>query len=165
MKMAVMRKWAQCLRPKPRSLWCELSLHECEPTCMRELSIRRARQGDETLIVKLLLELAEYEKLLDKFHITEDVVRRDYVSAQPLIQCDLSFEGDTPAGIASWYWMYSSFAAKRAIYLEDLYVRPSFRGKGYGKALLAHLAKTAVDAGAQCVDWSVLDWNTPSIEF
>ena len=129
------------------------------------LTIRPARKGEEALILALLTELADYEKLLDKFHITLDVIRRDYLGERPLLNCDLAFEGDAPAGIASWYWMYSSFAAKRAIYLEDLYVRPAFRGKGYGKSLLAHLAKTAVDAGAERIDWSVLDWNKPSINF
>jgi GNAT superfamily N-acetyltransferase len=129
------------------------------------LTIRPARKGEEALILALLTELADYEKLLDKFHITLDVIRRDYLGERPLLNCDLAFEGDAPAGIASWYWMYSSFAAKRAIYLEDLYVRPAFRGKGYGKSLLAHLAKTAVGAGAERIDWSVLDWNKPSIDF
>jgi diamine N-acetyltransferase len=121
--------------------------------------------GEEELILALLRELAEYEKLLDVFHVTAAVIRRDYLGAQPLLQCDLAFEGDAPAGIATWYWKYSSFAATRAIYLEDLFVRPAFRGRGYGKALLAHLARTAVDAGANAVDWSVLDWNQPSIDF
>jgi GNAT superfamily N-acetyltransferase len=128
-------------------------------------TIRPARPGEEKLVLALLHELADYEKLLDKFHITEDLIRRDYLCERPLINCDLAFEGDTPAGVASWYWMYSSFAAKRAIYLEDLFVCPAFRGRGYGKSLLAHLAKTAVDAGAERVDWSVLDWNKPSIDF
>lgn len=132
---------------------------------MSDFSIRQVRRGDDALIVTLLRELAAYEKLLDKFHITEDVVRRDYLSDRPPISCDLAFEGDKPVGVASWYWVYSSFAAKRAIYLEDLYVRSEFRGKGYGKALLAHLAKIAVEAGAVSVDWSVLDWNKPSIDF
>jgi GNAT superfamily N-acetyltransferase len=132
---------------------------------MASCTIRAAQKGDESLIVSLLRELAEYEKLLDVFHITEAVVRRDYLSAQPLCNCDLAFEGDAPAGVATWYWKYSSFAATRAIYLEDLFVRPAFRGRGYGKKLLAYLAKTAVDAGANAVDWSVLDWNKPSIDF
>jgi GNAT superfamily N-acetyltransferase len=132
---------------------------------MDEFSIRRSRSGDEALILQLLLELAEYEKLLEKFHINEDVIRRDYLGTQPLLNCDLAFENEKPAGIATWYWNYSSFAAKRAIYLEDLFVRPSVRGKGFGKRLLAHLAKTAAAAGARSVDWSVLDWNKPSIDF
>ncbi len=129
------------------------------------LTIRPARKGEEALILSLLTELADYEKLLDKFHITLDVIRRDYLGEQPLLKCDLAFDGEAPAGMASWYWMYSSFAAKRAIYLEDLFVRPAFRGKGYGKSLLAHLARTAVQAGAERIDWSVLDWNKPSIDF
>jgi GNAT superfamily N-acetyltransferase len=132
---------------------------------MDQFSMRAGRLGDEALILQLLLELAEYEKLVEKFHITEEVIRRDYLAARPLLNCDLAFAGDKPVGIATWYWNYSSFAAKRAIYLEDLFVRPQFRGKGYGKKLLAHLARTAVAAGALCVDWSVLDWNKPSIEF
>lgn len=132
---------------------------------MADFHIRRGRPGEEEIILALLAELAEYEKLMDVFKITAEVVRRDYLSAQPLCHCDLLFEGDVPAGVASWYWKYSSFAATRAIYLEDLFVRPVFRGRGYGKALLAHLAKTAVAAGANAVDWSVLDWNKPSIDF
>jgi GNAT superfamily N-acetyltransferase len=132
---------------------------------MDQFTIRPGQLGDEALILQLLLELAEYEKLLEKFHITEEVIRRDYLGAQPLLHCDLAFEGSAAAGVATWYWNYSSFAAKRAIYLEDLFVRPKFRGKGYGKALLRHLAHIAVRAGAQSVEWSVLDWNKPSIEF
>src|SRR4029077_5608090 len=106
------------------------------------ISIRRCRPGDEALILQLLRELAEYEVLLERFRITVDVIRRDYLGAQPLLNCDLAFEGERAIGIASWYWIYSSFAAKRAIFLEDLFVRPAARGKGYGKSLLAHLAKT-----------------------
>lgn len=132
---------------------------------MEEFSIRQGRSGDEALILQLLVELAEYEKLLEKFHINEEVIRRDYLGGEPILNCDLAFEGTNAVGIATWYWNYSSFAAKRAIYLEDLFVRASMRGKGYGKALLAHLARTAVVAGARSVDWSVLDWNKPSIEF
>ncbi len=132
---------------------------------MDQFSIRPGQLGDEALILQLLLELAEYEKLVEKFHISEEVIRRDYLGARPLLNCDLAFAGNAAAGVATWYWNYSSFAARRAIYLEDLFVRPAFRGKGYGKALLRHLAQTAVGAGARSVEWSVLAWNTPSIQF
>ncbi|HEX4302934.1 MAG TPA: GNAT family N-acetyltransferase [Rhizomicrobium sp.] len=132
---------------------------------MNDFSIRRARLGDEAAVLALLIELAEYEKLMPHFKITLDVIRRDYLSAQPLIHCDLALEGGTPVGVMSWYWIYSSFAAKRAIYLEDLFVRPACRGRGYGLALLKHLAATAVAADAQRIDWAVLDWNKPSIDF
>jgi len=132
---------------------------------MAELLIRRAQPGDEALVLTLLRELADYEKLLDVFHITEDVVRRDYLGAHPLVQCELAFEGNEPVGVMTWYWTYSSFAAKRSIYLEDLFVRKAARGRGHGKALLVHLAKTGAQVGAHRVEWSVLDWNKPSIEF
>lgn len=117
------------------------------------------------MILALLTELAAYEKLLDIFKITREVISRDYLSAQPLCNCDLGFEGDRPVGVGTWYWTYTSFAAARGIYLEDLFVRPEFRGRGYGKAFLVHLAKQAVAADASRVEWSVLDWNKPSIEF
>lgn len=132
---------------------------------MANFAIRAARPGDEGLVLALLRELAEYEKLLDRFHINEEIVRRDYLGERPLLHCDLAFEDEEPVGCATWYWTYHSFAARRGIYLEDLFVRPQTRGKGFGKALLAHLAKTAVDAGGAQVEWEVLPWNTPSIEF
>ncbi|MEI9888523.1 MAG: GNAT family N-acetyltransferase [Rhizomicrobium sp.] len=132
---------------------------------MTDFSIRKAVPGDEALILTLLHELADYEKLLDVFHVTEDIIRRDYLGAPPLLQCEIAFAGGAAAGIMTWYWTYASFAARRAIYLEDLFVRPVHRGKGYGKALLTHLAKTGAAAGAQRLEWSVLDWNKPSIEF
>jgi GNAT superfamily N-acetyltransferase len=132
---------------------------------MAELAIRRARPGDEDLILMLLHELADYEKLLDKFKVTTEVIRRDYLGEPALLNCDLAFEGDAPVGVMTWYWTYTSFAATRGLYLEDLYVRPSCRGKGYGKRLLAHLARTASAAGASRIEWSVLTWNKPSIDF
>jgi GNAT superfamily N-acetyltransferase len=132
---------------------------------MAEFQIRPARQDDSDLILALLHELAVYEKLTDKFKITPAIVARDYFGERPLIHCDLLFEGDAPAGIAAWCWNYGSFAAARSLYLEDLFVRPQFRGRGYGKALLQHLAQTAVKAGADHMEWSVLPWNTPSIVF
>ncbi|MEI9991201.1 MAG: GNAT family N-acetyltransferase [Rhizomicrobium sp.] len=132
---------------------------------MTGFEIRRARAGEEDIVLALLRELAEYEKLTDVFHVTREAIRRDYLCDSPLLNCDLLLDAGEPAGLATWYWMYSSFAARRAIYLEDLFVRPAFRGRGHGKALLAHLAKTAVAAGAARVDWSVLGWNKPSIDF
>jgi len=132
---------------------------------MTNFSIRRAQQGDEGTVLSLLRALADYEKLLDRFHIDADVVRRDYLGAQPLMHCDLAFEGGNAVGLATWYWTYHSFAARRGIFLEDLFVKPETRGKGYGKALLAHLAKTVSAANGAQVEWEVLDWNKPSIDF
>ena len=132
---------------------------------MTSLTIRRARPGEEGLILTLLKELADYEKLLGSFHITEEVIRRDYLCEPPLLNCDLALDGGEPVGFATWYWTYASFAAAHGIFLEDLYVRAQFRGMGHGKALLAHLAREALAAKAARVEWSVLDWNQPSIEF
>jgi GNAT superfamily N-acetyltransferase len=132
---------------------------------MTDFFIRRARPGDEGEILALLGELADYEKLRDKFLVTAETIRRDWLGVQSLLHCDLAFAGGAPVGVATWYWTYASFAAARGLYLEDLFVRPAMRGKGYGKALLAHLAKTAADAGAVRVEWEVLPWNTPSIKF
>jgi ribosomal protein S18 acetylase RimI-like enzyme len=128
-------------------------------------SIRQARQGDEALIVALLRELAAYEKLLDRFHITPEIVARDYLGERPLLFCDLLFEGERPAGIATWHWTYGSFAAARKVYLADLFVRPEFRGRHYGRALLANLARRVLAQGGSGIDWEVLDWNQPSIDF
>lgn len=132
---------------------------------MTNFSIRRARNGDESLVLSLLHALASYEKLLDRFHIDEEVIRRDYLCERPLMNCDIAFEGDTPVGIATWYWTYHSFAARRGIFLEDLFVTPETRGNGYGRALLSHLARMAVEANGAQVEWEVLPWNTPSIDF
>ena len=132
---------------------------------MSDLAIRRAVPGDEALILKLLSELAEYEKLTDAFHLTEAIIRRDFFAPAPAAFCDLAFEAGKPVGLATWYWIYGTFAASRGIFLEDLYVRAERRGAGYGKALLAHLAKEALAQGAARVQWSVLNWNKPSIEF
>jgi GNAT superfamily N-acetyltransferase len=132
---------------------------------MPELQIRAAAKGDEDVIFTLLHELADYEKLLDKFNITREIIVRDYLSDPAMLNCHLAFENEKPVGVMTWYWTYTSFAAARGVYLEDLYVRPQTRGKGYGKALLAHLAKEAVKAGASRIEWSVLTWNKPSIDF
>lgn len=132
---------------------------------MANFVIRKARSGDEGAIIELLHALAVYEKLLDKFHVTEEIIARDYLCAQPLMNCELAFEDGEPVGIATWYWTYHSFAARRGIFLEDLFVKPETRGKGYGKALLVHLARSALENRGGQVEWEVLDWNQSSIEF
>ena len=129
---------------------------------MQDFSIRAAIAADSRLIVSLLRELAEYEKLLDRFFLTEEQVRRDMLGAA--CHCDLAFVGGEAIGLVSWYWIYKSFGARRGLFIEDLYVRPQFRAKGFGKALLVYLAAKARDAGG-FLEWQVLDWNTPSIDF
>jgi len=128
-------------------------------------TLRTAKPGDEDLILALLHELAIYEKLTAKFKITREVIARDFIGEHAPLKVDLLYEGDKPAGIATWYFTYNSFAVSRGVFLEDLFVRPEFRGRGYGKALIAHLARQVVKADGNKVEWAVLDWNTPSIDF
>ncbi len=132
---------------------------------MSGFTIRPANTGDEDVILSLLYELAEYEKITHRFKITRQIVARDFIGENAPLRVTLLQEGGIPAGIATWYFTYGSFAASRGIFLEDLFVRPEFRGRGYGKALLAYLAGQAVKAGANKVEWAVLDWNKPSMDF
>ena len=128
-------------------------------------AIRPARPGDRDLIFAFIRELAEYEKLLDKVDATAADIERDLFGARPRVFCDIAEADGKPAGFALWFYNYSTFRGRYGIYLEDLFVRPAFRGRGLGKALLAHLAKRAVAEKCSRVEWSVLNWNEPSIAF
>jgi GNAT superfamily N-acetyltransferase len=129
---------------------------------MGDFVIRAAKPSDATAIVSLLNALAAYEKLLDHFTLTEDQVARDMFGQA--CHCDLAFHDEEPVGIAAWFWTYKSFRALKGLYVEDLYVKPAYRSRGLGKALLAHLAAKARHAGG-FLEWQVLDWNAPSIAF
>jgi GNAT superfamily N-acetyltransferase len=130
---------------------------------MPALTIRQARPDDTGLILALLTELAAYEKL--PITLTQEEIAFDFFGLRPLIECELAFEDAAPAGIATFYWTYATFRATRRLYVEDLFVRPAFRGKGHGKALLQHLARRGLAAGAGRLEWQVLDWNAPAIRF
>jgi len=129
---------------------------------MGDFIIRAATPSDAAAIVSLLRELADYENLLDHFTLTEAEVARDMFGAA--CHCDLAFQDGEPVGITTWYWTYKSFRARRGLFVEDLFVRASARGRGMGKALLVQLAAKARDAGG-FLEWQVLDWNAPSIAF
>ena len=122
-------------------------------------AIRKARPGDEAAILALLKGLAEFERLEDKFHLTLDAVTRDVFGPHPAMAAALAFEGDMPVGIATWYGTYSSFAARRGLFIEDIFVLPEKRGQGLGRAFFAFLAAEAKHNGALRIDWLVLDWN------
>ena len=129
------------------------------------LNIRPATPNDIPEILKLIRELAEYEKLAHLVVITADDIRRDGFSERPLFHVLIAEWDGQPAGYALYFHNYSTFRGRPGIFLEDLFVRPQFRRKGIGKALLLHLAKIAVEKGCARFEWQVLDWNAPSIEF
>ena len=129
------------------------------------LVIRDARLGDEDAILVLLFEFAQFERLTEKFRLTRERIARDFIGRERRVQCDVAEWDGAIAGVMIWYRSYATFAASPGIYLEDLFVRPAQRGRGIGKALLANLAQQCVANSWSRLQWSVLDWNTPSIEF
>jgi GNAT superfamily N-acetyltransferase len=131
------------------------------------LSIRPATSGDVALILGFIRGLAEYEKLLHEVEATEEKLAATLFPAngRAAAECVLAFVDDAPAGFALFFVNYSTFLAKPGLYLEDLFVKPEFRGRGHGKALLLHLAKLANARGYGRMEWSVLDWNQPAIDF
>lgn len=123
-------------------------------------TIRRAMPGDEALAVALLHELALFEKLGHAFTLDAAALARALFGEDRSVACDLAFHGEEPAGLALWFWTYRSFRGERGLFIEDLYVRPAFRGRGLGKALLAHLARQGTR-----LEWRVLDWNEKALAF
>jgi GNAT superfamily N-acetyltransferase len=129
------------------------------------LNIRRARPDEASVVLSLVKELADYEKLLHEVEATETMIAEALFCDHPRLFCDIAEWNGEIAGFAVWFVNFSTFSGRSGIYLEDLFVRPALRGKGIGKALLSHLAKACVANGWSRLQWSVLDWNTPSIEF
>lgn len=127
------------------------------------LAIRPARPDDAALVLALVRELAEYEKLLEEAVAEESDFALVLFGPNPRVFCDVAEWDGAPVGIAIWFYSFSTFRGRHGIYLEDLYVRPDYRGRGVGKALLAGLARRCVDQGLARLEWSVLDWNEPAI--
>jgi GNAT superfamily N-acetyltransferase len=129
------------------------------------ITIRSARAGEAGLVLDLVRELAEYERLLDIVDATEAMIEAALFGPNPRVFCDIGEWNGEPAGFAMWYSHYSSFRGRYGIYLEDLFVRPAHRRKGIGRALFIHLAQRCVAEGWTRFEWAVLDWNKPSIDF
>ncbi len=129
------------------------------------LRIRPATPDDIPLILELIRELAAYEKTPEQAVATAQDLRRDGFSGNPKFRVLIAEWAGEGAGFALFFYNYSTWLGRPGLYLEDLYVRPAFRRKGIGKALLARLAKIAVEEGCGRFEWRVLDWNTPAIEF
>jgi GNAT superfamily N-acetyltransferase len=132
---------------------------------MTELIIRQATPADVPQILAFIHELAEYEREPDAVLATEADLLRDGFTEPRRFECLMAAWAGAPAGFALYFHSYSTWAGHAGIYLEDLFVRPAFRGKGIGKSLLSSVAAIAAAEGCPRLEWSVLDWNQPSIDF
>ncbi len=130
-----------------------------------DVEIRPATEADVPLILSFIRELAEYERLSHEVVATEEALRDSLFGERRFAEVVLGYLADDPAGFALFFHSFSTFLGKPGIYLEDLYVRPEHRGAGIGRSLLVHLASLARERGCGRLEWSVLDWNEPSIEF
>ena len=130
-----------------------------------KVQVRPASPADASLIYGFIRGLAEYEKLLHEVEATQADVEAALFGQTPRAFCDIAEADGTPVGFALWFYNYSTFRGRHGIYLEDLFVVPQARGLGAGKALLRRLAQRCQDEGLARLEWSVLDWNAPSIAF
>lgn len=129
------------------------------------MHIRKATGSDIRTIFKFICELAEYEKLTHEVTATEEILMDSlFVKKQAEVLIAEEVEG-VPVGFALFFHNFSTFKGRACLYLEDLYVKPEYRGKGFGKGLLIELAKIAVERNCERFEWAVLDWNEPSINF
>lgn len=129
------------------------------------ITIREATAADTPLIFQFICDLADYEKLRHEVRATVAELETQLFGPRPMAEVLIAELDDVPQGFALFFHNFSTFEGKPGIYLEDLYVRPDARGTGLGKALLARLARMALDRGCARLEWSVLDWNEPSIAF
>jgi GNAT superfamily N-acetyltransferase len=131
---------------------------------MASLHIRPARPGEAPLVLELIRALAVYERLAHEVDATEPDIEAALFGPAPRVFCDIAELEGMPVGFALWFYSFSTFRGRHGIYLEDLFVRPEHRGRGVGKALMARLAARCVAENLPRFEWSVLDWNMPSID-
>lgn len=134
-------------------------------TKIKDLTFRFAEEKDIPLLLSLIKELAVYEKMLDQVSATEESLKKSLLGERKHAEAIIPEYQGTPVGYAIFFHNFSTFEGKPGLYLEDIYVKPEYRGKGIGKALLSYLAKIALERGCARFEWVVLDWNEPSIQF
>ncbi len=130
-----------------------------------DFKIRPARLQDVPIILQLIHDLATYERAPDEVTATEERLVDVLFGEKPAAEVLLGFEEESPVGFAVYFYNFSTWLGRPGLYLEDLFVKPEKRGKGYGRALLIELAKIARDRGCGRMEWAVLDWNEPAIKF
>ena len=131
---------------------------------MENQKIRFATENDLSLILKFIKDLAEYEKMSNEVVATENDLK-EWLFDKKIAKVIFALDGEKEVGFALYFYNYSTFLGKAGVYLEDLFVFPEYRGKGYGKLLLKTLAKIVTDEGLKRLEWCCLNWNTPSIDF
>ena len=130
-----------------------------------DFKIRPACLEDVPVILQLIHDLATYERAPDEVSATEEQLVEVLFGEKPAAEVLLAFEEESPVGFAVYFYNFSTWLGRPGLYLEDLFVKPEKRGKGYGRALLIELAKIARDRGCGRMEWAVLDWNEPAIKF
>jgi GNAT superfamily N-acetyltransferase len=132
---------------------------------MNSFQIRAAVIADVPVILQLIRDLATYERAPNDVVATEDGLREVLFGSEPAAKVLLAFDGAEPVGFAVYFFNFSTWLGRPGLYLEDLFVKPEMRGRGYGHALLVHLAQIASERGCGRMEWAVLDWNEPAIQF
>ena len=130
-----------------------------------QFRIEAATTDDTPLVLKFIKGLAEYEGLAHEVVATEEGLRKAMFGPKPSAEAVIGYSGDEPIGFALFFHTFSTFLGSSSLYLEDLFVLPEWRGKGLGRQLLSYLARIAMDRDCQRLEWSVLNWNEPSIRF
>ena len=129
-----------------------------------DVTFRTATEADTALILQFIRDLADYEEMLDQVVATEETLT-DWLFREQRAEVLFAVAGGTEVGFALYFYNFSTFLGKAGLYLEDLFVKPEYRGRGYGKAIFRQLAQTAVKRGCARLEWACLDWNRPSISF
>jgi GNAT superfamily N-acetyltransferase len=131
----------------------------------RNFEIRDAVAADIPIVLQLIRDLATYERAPNDVVATEENLHEVLFGAEPAAKVVIAFENTEPVGFAVYFFNFSTWLGRPGLYLEDLFVKPDMRGRGYGRALLVHLAKIACDRNCGRMEWAVLNWNEPAIEF